>query len=232
MANNQHRFRRSLVLVLVGLAFSATQADEPKKNPHARWEATIKKFEERDQTAPPKKGGVLFVGSSSIRMWKLDKSFPELGAINRGFGGSEIADSIHFADRIVFNHEPRSIVMYAGDNDISRGKTPKQVVSDFKRFVKLVQDKSPQSRIAFIAIKPSIRRWALARKMSEANVAIQKLCEDTKNVDYVDIWKPMLGKDGKPRPSLFIKDGLHLSEEGYELWTSIVKPYVVRSKNK
>jgi lysophospholipase L1-like esterase len=226
--------RRNIVIVAAFVAAvtlaSRTQADE-KKNPSARWEKTIQKFEQQDKQAPPKKGGVLFVGSSSIRMWKLDKSFPRLGAINRGFSGSEIADSIHFADRIIFKHKPRSIVLYAGDNDIAKGKSPKRVVSDFKKFVELVQEKSPQSKIAFIAIKPSISRWNLSGKMSTANAAIQKICDRTKNVDYVDIYKPMLGKDGKPRPSLFIKDGLHMSDEGYELWTSIIKPIIIPKKN-
>lgn len=202
------------------------QEKTKQKNPHARWEATIKKFEEQDEAKPPGKDGVLFVGSSSIRLWKLDESFPKLNAINRGFGGSEIADSTHFADRIILKHEPRLILLYAGDNDIAKGKSAETVTNDFRKFVKVVHARLPKSRIVFIAIKPSIKRWSLADENAKANTAILEICNKDERLDYADIWKPMIGKDGKPRPELFAKDGLHLNSKGYELWTSIVKPLI------
>lgn len=229
--------KRLLVIASAFLAvvqttqFPQASADEPK-NPHARWEKSIQAFEQVDKAKPPKQGGVVFVGSSSIRMWKLEKSFPRLNAVNRGFGDSEIADSIYFADRIIFKYEPKTIVVYAGDNDIARGKSSEQVVKDFQTLLKLVQDKSPQSKLAFVAIKPSISRWKLADKMSTANAAIAKICQNTKNAVYVDIYKPMLGKDGKPRSSLFLKDGLHMSDEGYAIWTSLVEPHLGDSDTK
>lgn len=186
-------------------------------------------FEESDKENPPPKGGVLFVGSSSVRMWKtLAEDFPGHQTINRGFGGSELSDSIHFADRIVLPYQPRMIVLYAGDNDISRGKTSKEVYDDFKKFVKLVKKALPTTRVAFIAIKPSLKRWELAAEMQKANQRIKKRCDGSKALDYLDIWTPMIGDDGKPRPELFAKDGLHLNEQGYALWTSVIRPFVDR----
>ena len=205
---------------------SGSSAAEAKKGPE-RWESSMVKFEESDKVDPPPKGGVLFVGSSSIRMWKtLAEDFPGHETINRGFGGSEVSDSIHFADRIVFPHEPRMIVMYAGDNDISHGKGARRVSADFKKFVKMVNKKLPKTRIAFIAIKPSLKRWELAGEMEKANLRIKKRCDRSKLLDYLDIWTPMLGADGKPRPELFAKDGLHLNAQGYTLWTSVIRPFV------
>src|SRR5690606_31638453 len=113
-------------------------ADPP--SPFARWEKAISAFEEQDRKSPPPKGAVLFVGSSSIRLWNLEKSFPHHSTINRGFGGSQIADSVHFADRLILKHEPKVIVSYAGDNDISAKKSPERVASDFQSFVKVVHD--------------------------------------------------------------------------------------------
>lgn len=225
-------FSRFTVLVALAGASAlippAAMAQErtKQKNPHARWEAAIRKFEEQDKANPPAKDGVLFVGSSSIRLWKLDESFPKLDAINRGFGGSEIADSTHFADRIILKHEPRLILLYAGDNDIAKGKSAETVTDDFRKFVKVVHARLPKSRIVFIAIKPSIQRWSLADENAKANAAILDICNKDERLNYADIWKPMIGKDGKPRPELFAKDGLHLNSKGYELWTSIVKPLI------
>lgn len=191
-----------------------------------RFEQAIQKFEEKDRENPPAEGGILFVGSSSIRFWNLDKSFPELGAINRGFGGSHISDSIHFAERIVLKYKPRTIFLYAGDNDIDSGKSVEEVVGDFETFAGIVHKNLPETQLFFIAIKPSISRWKLVDKMSEANKQIEAYCEEHDYLGYIDIFQPMLGSDGKPDPSLFIGDGLHLNAKGYELWTSIIEPHL------
>ncbi len=201
--------------VLVGMA-AATHAGPE------RWEKAINAFEAKDRANPPQQGGILFIGSSSIRMWKTGKWFPDKGIINRGFGGSQIEDSIHFADRIVFPYAPRTIVLYAGDNDIAAGKTGQKVWRDFMVFVRRVHEKLPKTRIVFIAIKPSISRWKFAPEMLRANRLIRKQCELIDYLAYADIWTPMLGGDGKPRADLLIKDGLHLNDEGYRLWTQIV----------
>ncbi len=217
-------------VLLAGDSPSATLAEDGKpqaENPSARWESTIQKFEEQDNANPPKKNHVVFVGSSSIRMWKLDKSFPELQPINRGFGGSEIADSIYFADRIILKHQPRVVVLYAGDNDLAKGKTPERVTSDFKQFVATVHKSQPDTKIVFIAVKPSIARWKLIDKVRAANAAVAEICSKNESLEFVDIDAPMLGDDGKPRPDLFLKDGLHMTEAGYEIWSDLVRPHIV-----
>src|ERR1041385_1910372 len=134
----------SLLCVTFGLAFCAFVAWAQQPAPTNKWEADIKKFEEADRQNPPPKGAVLFVGSSSIRMWKdVAQDFPETKVINRGFGGSEIADSTYFVDRIVTPYQPRLIVFYAGDNDLAAGKTPQKVFEDYQAFVSRVREKMP-----------------------------------------------------------------------------------------
>ena len=210
-------------------ALSAALAQNSKtkpEHPSTRWEPAIQKFEEQDRTNPPKKGHVLFVGSSSIRGWKLDKSFPDLKPINRGFGGSQIADSIHFADRIILKHRPRVVVLYAGDNDIAKGKSPATVTSDFTNFTVKIHESQPETKIVFIAIKPSIARWKLVEKMRTANDAIEAICDEHPRLEFVDIDTPMIGDDGKPKPELFLKDGLHMTEAGYRIWARLVLPHL------
>ena len=188
-----------------------------------RWEKAIVAFETLDKKSPPPSGGVLFIGSSSIRKWEsLVEDFPDKDVINRGFGGSTIPDSIHFFERIVSPYKPSVIVLYAGDNDIGGGHTAQQVFDNFTVFTNLVNKRLPETKLVFIAIKPSIKRWNLAPEMLEANRKIQRYARLQSNISYANIWKPMLGEDGKPRPELFIADGLHLSAEGYKIWARVV----------
>lgn len=189
-----------------------------------RWGKDIQAFERQDQASPPEQGGVLFVGSSSIRMWDLDKSFPDLGALNRGFGGSQIHEVRYFARRIVLPYRPRVIVFYAGDNDVAAGKSPEDTARDYRRFVRMVHRALPGTRIIFVAIKPSISRWALVDTMRDANERIRQFCERHAYLDYADTDTPMIGPDGKPRPELFMDDGLHLNATGYALWTEVLTP--------
>lgn len=208
------------VSVLGVWCFSCYATDFP---PPERWEKTIQKFEAEDEKTPPPKNAILFVGSSSIRLWDLKKSFPDRVTINRGFGGSDVSDSLHFADRIVLKHKPRVIIMYAGDNDISRGKSPERVHQDFLAFVKKVHEKQPKTQIHFLAIKPSGKRWALVDTIRKANSLVKAECEKNKLLFYIDIFEPMLGDDGKPRGELFVEDQLHLNEKGYQLWNQLVR---------
>jgi lysophospholipase L1-like esterase len=192
-----------------------------------RWEKAIAAFEEQDAKSPPPKNGVIFVGSSSIRGWNLAKSFPEpKDLLNRGFGGSQLADSVHFAPRLVTKHRPRLVVLYAGDNDLAAGKSPEQVLADFQAFVQVVHKELPKTRIAFVAIKPSLARWKNIDRIRKANSLVETYCKKDDRLAYIDVVKPMLGDDGMPRAELFVKDGLHLSEKGYELWASLVKPHL------
>ncbi len=191
-----------------------------------RWEPRIQQFEARDREQVPPVGGMLFIGSSSIVGWDLDRYFPDLPVINRGFGGSQIADSVHFAPRIVFPYKPKTIVLYAGDNDINAGKTPQQVLTDFRQFVEVVHSALPKTKIVFIAIKPSIRRWHLIGRIREANRLVQAVTAEDERLVYVDIDAPSIGEDGKPRPELLKSDGLHLNADGYQLWSSLVQPHL------
>ena len=196
-------------------------------SPSQRWEKAILAFEAADKKSPPPQGAVLFIGSSGIALWKtLAQDFPEHKVINRGFGGSQIADSVYYADRIVIPYRPRLIVLRAGSNDIHAGKTPEQVLADFTAFVEKVRAKLPDTRIAFMTINPSPARWKNVEREKKANRLIQEYVAAHKNLDYIDSFSPMLGPDGKPRDELYVKDRLHCNAAGYKLWTEIVRPHL------
>ncbi len=224
---NKRRFLRELVVLslLSGMGAWCEALSAAEKSAKNRWEKEIQAFEAQDRKQAPPEGAALFVGSSSIRIWKLDESLPGVTTINRGFGGSQLADSVHFAPRIVIPYRPKLIVLYAGDNDIAAGKSPEQVFGDFKQFVQVVRKSLPETRITYLSIKPSILRWSFADRMRATNRLIkQYVDEQDDKLSYVDVFTPMLDADGMPRKELFRADGLHLSAEGYKLWASLLQP--------
>jgi len=228
--------RIALLLTLSLLGACGGPTSEPSAQAEAppegveRWEEEIQAFDDANAENPPAKGQIVFTGSSSARRWPLEESFPDLDVLNRGFGGSEISDTIYYAERFLFPLEPRIIVFYAGDNDIGHGESPESVSEDYRTFAAMVHEALPETRIAYIAVKPSLKRWNLIEQVRKANGLIQAQTEADPLADFVDIAGPMIGDDGKPRPELFVEDGLHLTAEGYALWASILRPYLVEGE--
>jgi len=200
-------------------------AERPNPDP-LRFETEINSFLGWDEKNRPPEPAVLFVGSSSIRMWPSARSFPDCPIVNRGFGGAHTSDVNHFYSDIVPKYSPSAIFFYAGDNDIAAGKSPQQVFEDFKMFMDNVKRDLPDTRLFFLAIKPSTLRWRYWKDMEEVNARVEELAESLEDLEYVDVATPMLGDDGTPRPELFVLDGLHLNEQGYVLWNSIVQSHL------
>lgn len=223
------RLGAPLVCLTVLLAANLSLQAADSRAAARRWEPDIQQFEASDKTNPPLHHAILFVGSSSIRFWKnLEESFPQHRVFKRGFGGSEMSDSLFFADRIVIPYEPKMIFVYAGDNDIANGKTPEQVLADFRAFTDKVHAALPETPVAYIAIKPSLARRKLMEAMKSANHLIQEYARTNKGVLFIDVFTPMLGPDGAPRPELFVRDGLHMNDKGYALWASIIEPELAK----
>ncbi len=196
-------------------------AVQSKENP---WEKAIRAFEEKDRQEQPPQGAILFVGSSTIAMWDLKKCFPELQTINRGFGGSHFSDVAHYADRVIRPYHPMTIVLYAGDNDIASGKSPERVFADFEAVMNSIHRAFRDVRVLVLSIKPSIARWDKYEKMQQVNRLMSNLAERNPQLEYVELGPTLLDANGKPRPDLFLKDGLHMNPEGYRLWSDMLEP--------
>lgn len=197
--------------------------------PPQSWQTDIDRLVADDSAHPPPQHGVLFVGSSSIRMWTtLAADFPGVPVIDRGFGGSVIADSTYYADRIIIPYHPEVIVMYAGDNDIAEGRTPREVLDDFKAFVARVRGGLPDVAIVYISIKPSIARFAMWPQIQRANHMIAGWSRQQTNITFVDVAARMLDANGKPKAELFRADGLHMDKAGYTIWVQALKPVLAR----
>lgn len=206
------------------IATTQEQVARPADAP-SPYEADILAFEAADRLQSPPHGGIVFVGSSSFRLWpNLPEAFPGHAVVNRGFGGSMLPDVVQFAPRIVVPLAPATVVIYAGDNDIGRGRMPSQVLADYRNLVRLLRRSLPDVRIVMVSIKPSPSRWALVERMREANALLAQEVARDPRASFVDVFTPMLGADGLPRPELFVADALHMSPAGYALWQQRIAP--------
>ncbi len=212
-------------LVLTGC--KSLPANNLATHDSSNWEKSIADFEARDVTNRPPENCIVFVGSSSIAMWKsLKGDFPGLPVVNRGFGGSHLADSVNFAHRIITPYKPRQVVVYAGGNDISSKKPPELVYGDFVALAQKIRRNLPNARISYISIAGNPNRWEQVEQVKQANSMIQRYCDTHKNMDFINVFPLMLGPDGLPKPGIFLADQLHMNEKGYAIWKEAARPYL------
>ncbi len=215
-----------LVVWVAGALFSASAFAQSRVE---RWESDIRAFEAADRAAEIPKGKVLLYGSSSFRMWtQAATAFPGITVVNRGFGGSQLRDLNAFVERVVVPHAPRVLLVYGGDNDIAGGKSADQVALDFTVLVDKVRRDLPQTRIAFVSIKPSPSRLKNLDEQRLANARVKRFAARHRRVDFIDVASPLLDQEGKPDPRFFVSDRLHLNGEGYEAWRRVLDRYLRR----
>ena len=192
------------------------------------WRPDLESFASADKLRRPAQGGVLFVGSSTIRLWRnLAQDFRQQPVIiNRGFGGSTLAACNFFAKDLVVQYRPAQVLVYAGDNDLAIGRSPQDVLDSFRRFTETVRGELPGARISFISIKPSPSRKSLLLAIQQTNRLIAGYLEKLPNAQYIDTHTAMLTAKGDPRPELFLPDMLHLNDAGYALWQGIIAPHL------
>jgi lysophospholipase L1-like esterase len=214
---------RLLPLLLLSLALgTAPLAADP-----AHWTPEIAKLTADDATNPPPQNGVVFVGSSSIRLWtSLAADFPGLTVINRGFGGSELADSVYYIDRIVLPYHPKTVVLFAGTNDIWSGKTPEKILADFQAFRAKLHAALPEARLIFLSLTYAPSRQRVHDAFRAANRLIAADCATDPRCTFVDVSTPLLDANGNPRPELYREDQLHMLPAGYAIWTKVLAPYL------
>jgi len=189
-----------------------------------RFDEDISKFILQDTKRMPPNNALLFIGSSSIRYWKsLKEDMSPFQVINRGFGGAHIAHVNRHFDKIVKPYKPRGIIFFCGSNDINALKDPTDVFIEFVTFFNEVKSSFKDTKIFVIGIKPSIARHHQRKKQNIWNMAVKEMSKIEKNLYFIDVLPSML-IDGQPNPKLFVQDGLHMNEKGYEIWTNLVKP--------
>ena len=217
--------RLFLFLLLATATLTAQDAPDP-----TRFENEIAAFEESDRTSPVDPNVMVFVGSSSVRMWKsLEEDMEGHRVINRGFGGSNFGDLIHYADRLIYPYHPKAVFVYEGDNDIAAGDSARDVLKSAKKLRKMIRrNLGKDTPVVFISPKPSVARWDLHETYEDANEKLEKYADGQDNTYFVDVWTPALQEDGTVRDDIFLADNLHMTDAGYDIWEAAIKPMVER----
>ena len=192
-----------------------------------RFKDEINTYIESDKSNPPPEDCYLFIGSSSMRMWKsLQEDFPGYPVINRGFGGSHFSDAIYYFNDLVLAYNPKKIIIYEGDNDLASSKSPKKIMKDLKTLLELIRDNLDHPDIAIISAKPSPRRWNLKDKYENLNAKFENLASKSQDLTYIDVYTYMLNDKGQPEPELFLEDSLHMTGKGYMIWEEQIRPFI------
>jgi len=214
--------RKILFLIFFQFVLINLVAQDP-----LRFEKEVNDLVEADTLVSEKKL-ILFIGSSSIRMWKdLKSDFPKHNVLNHGFGGSDMADLFYYAKPLIINYRPSRIFIYEGDNDISAGKSPEEILANAEKLLTLLKAQLPSKvKIIFISAKPSVARWHLKEKYEDFNHKLKQWTTTRKNVLYADVWSPMLDSNGEVQKDLFLDDNLHMNRKGYDIWKSVISEFL------
>lgn len=213
--------KRSAFLVALFITFTVSAQQKPF------WDE-IKAFRAADSIQEPHDGMILFIGSSSFRLWKtVNDDFHNTTILNRAFGGATLEDVIRYQDDVVLKYKPKKIFLYCGENDIASSEkvTPEVVFLRFKVLYAAMRAKFPDTPIVFVSIKPSILRWSMKDRMMTANALISNFLKDKPHAVFVNIWDNML-ENGKPMKDIFIEDNLHMNQQGYAIWTKAMENLV------
>jgi len=217
-------------LFLVLLAFTCANLFAQNNKP-AFWN-DIQQFRKMDSVQAPPSNAILFVGSSSFTRWTdVQSYFPGYTIINRGFGGSTLADLLRYEEDVIFKYNPKEIVIYCGENDVASSDTitAKTVYNRFTTLFSEIRAVYPNVQVVFISLKPSPSRWHMRDKAIATNEMIENYLKKQKNAEFIDVWKPMLGPDGKPRQELFVEDNLHMNAKGYAIWQKLIQPTLLKN---
>ncbi|MBC9797112.1 GDSL-type esterase/lipase family protein [Sinomicrobium weinanense] len=194
-----------------------------------RFKGDIASFRQESDTLDLRDYDALIVGSSSVRMWQdIDRYFPGHKFLNRGFGGSQMSDVIYYMEDLIFRHPLEKLFLYEGDNDIAWGKSVGRVKRDFKKVLREVRKRMPDTQVYIISVKPALQKERVERqrKYLRLNRWMNRYCNRKEQLRFVDVWPAMLSENGVPREELFIEDGLHMTGEGYKIWANKITPFL------
>lgn len=220
------------LLLIIFLLWSCNE-DKLKITPEAEppyWEA-IQYFKKLDSVSFPPSNAILFIGSSSFTLWTdVQNYFPGYTIINRGFGGSTLADQLRYANEIIFPYKPKQIVIYCGENDLAFDSvSATEVFERFKKLFGVIREKFTDLPIIYISMKPSPSRRHLIPIMREGNQMIKDFIATQKNIAFINIHTSMLNQAGEPMPEIFLEDSLHMNAKGYAIWQKAIEPYLLKN---
>ncbi len=213
------------LLLFPGLLHADETLSHARPDP-ARFAKDIAAFDAAEKSEPPARGGIVFTGSSSVRLWDVKKAFPDLPVLNRGFGGSVANDLIVYAEKVVLRYQPKLLVVYTGSNDLHAKLPPQEALTDYTKFLTLVHEKLPQTRVVVSSVKVAPSRAAEMDAVRKLNELLEAWCQGKSWLRWVEATNYLVGGDGQPVEGLYRTDRLHLNDDGYAKWNARIGPVI------
>ncbi|MBW6480884.1 MAG: hypothetical protein K0B37_15750 [Bacteroidales bacterium] len=221
------KYLLKISVVFISVFFFLSNSAVAQYDPETKWGESIVRYECQDSVSMPEPGGILLLGSSSFTIWQdVQDYFPGRNIVNRGFGGSQMCDVLYFKERLILPYQPVQIILYEGENDIALGKMPETIFLELVQLVNWTKTQFPDIRISVLSMKPSPRRWEFKETMLEMNRKLKQYARETESIDFINIWDPLLGSDGKPVDDNYLDDLLHLNANGYKIWQKAISPFL------
>lgn len=218
-------YKISLIIILTLLISKVSVFSQ--NDPQTRWDKSIAQYEHKDSVSKPEPGGILMLGSSSFTIWQdVGDYFPGRNMVNRGFGGSQMSDVLYFKERLILPYQPKQIILYEGENDIAAGEKPDSIFAELMQLVKWTRGQLPGIQISIVSMKPSPKRWDLKETLLEMNKKLKQFAAENENIDFINIWEPLIEPDGVPVNENYREDLLHLNANGYKIWQKAMAPYL------
>jgi lysophospholipase L1-like esterase len=190
-----------------------------------RFAERVAAYEAGDQATPPPANAILLAGDSQFDRWKtVREDLPGYTLINRGIDSFRTDDLIQCADRLIVAYKPRLVVLHVGGNDLTRGKTPEQLLADTQTLIGKIRAGLPGVKIAWSSTTPGPGRWEQAAKRKAANALVKAWAATQKDVVFIDLWDAMLTPDGQPREDLWVADRVHPNHAGYLIRAKLTIP--------
>lgn len=223
--------RQLTLLPLLVFSFALSAEEYP---PTDRWDYAMIGFKLEDEINPKPKGGIVMTGSSSMRFWdhRIHEDLKPLSVVSKGFGGSNMNDVLTYLDLLVLSHDPRAVVIYEGDNDVAQGVPVPTIVDAYQKTIARIHEHNKQIRIYLLSVKPSVLRESMWPTMQAVNKELQDIAASDQRISYIDVATPMLNPDGSANESLLISDGLHMNQQGYDIWRDTVAPFLLEREAK
>ncbi len=205
--------------------FAETESSQLRPDSR-RFATEIANFDKQDAERPVAAGGIVFTGSSSVRFWKVTEAFPDLPVLNRGFGGSVANDLIIYANQVVLRYKPRVLVVYTGGNDLHAKLTTGEAFDDYTKFLTMVHEKLPDTRVIVSSVKVAPIRAEEIEKVKKLNSLLEAWIKEKPWIRWVEATNYLMGPDGQPMENFYRSDRLHLNDEGYAKWNAIIGPVI------
>jgi len=180
------------------------------------------------------KSQIVFLGDSLTEFYQIEEFFHGYPVYNRGIASDTTDGVLERLDSNVIEIQPKKVFIQIGTNDYRARKNNDYIFKNIKNIVTKLKENLPEVKVYIISLYPVnhkakiySRFFTSPRKnknIIELNQMLKNYCSDN-NIPFINVYDELIDKDGN-LDKQYTVEGLHISYEGYEVITKILKPYL------